>query len=191
MRKAIKYILLFDGAIMFASAMLMPIYAVYVEGIGGDLLTASSAWTIFMLVTGIVILFIGRIEDKINLPKISVAVGYLIIGLGTLGYLLVKTPTLLFVVQAVIGLGTAIAAPATASIYSKNVDKRKEATQWGNWEGLYYIVTALGAFIGGLIANYYGFNALFTVMSIICLLSAILFLFVPRRYLRPELSIKS
>ncbi len=190
MKKAIRLILVFDGAVMFASAMLVPIYAVYVEGIGGDLLTASSAWTIFMLVTGVVLLGIGRLEDKLDRPKIFSAIGYLIIGIGTLGYLLVKSPSILFVVQAVIGLGTAIAAPATTAIYSMNVDEKKRATQWGDWEGIYYIVTAVGAFLGGLIANRYGFDALFITMSSICLLSACVFFILPRKYFRSELYMK-
>ncbi|PIP24842.1 MAG: hypothetical protein COX34_02005 [Candidatus Nealsonbacteria bacterium CG23_combo_of_CG06-09_8_20_14_all_36_12] len=60
---ALKILLLTDGLFLLAAAMLGPIYAIFVEEIGGDILTAGTSFAIFALVMGTLILIIGRIED--------------------------------------------------------------------------------------------------------------------------------
>lgn len=48
MKKQIKILLFTDGLVLVAAAMLAPIYAIFVEKIGGDLLDASLAGAIYI-----------------------------------------------------------------------------------------------------------------------------------------------
>jgi len=67
---------------LIAAATLAPIYALYVEKIGGDLLDASIAAGIFALAAGITTLISGKYADHLRHSEEVIIVGYLLIGLG-------------------------------------------------------------------------------------------------------------
>ena len=77
----------------------------------------------------------------------------------------------LFFVQIIFGIAEAIIVPAFDSLYSKNLDKGKAASEWGLWEGMRATVVGVAAIIGGFVAQTYGFAALFRVMAIISFFS--------------------
>ena len=58
--KAIRILLTTNSFILIASAMLAPIYALFVEEIGSDLLDASYAFAVFAFVAGITTLISGK-----------------------------------------------------------------------------------------------------------------------------------
>ena len=64
MKRILKLLLLADGWVSLALGMLGPIYALFVQDIGGDLLDASTAYFIFMITTGLAIFLISKWEDK-------------------------------------------------------------------------------------------------------------------------------
>lgn len=181
--KPIRILLWTNSFILVAGAMLGPIYALFVEKIGGDLLDASYAFGAFALAAGITTLISGKYSDKHKEPELIVVLGYLIIGLGYIGFLLVDNIWSLFVVQIIIGLGGAIYAPAFDAIYSQHLDGHKTGREWGAWEAINYFSSAIGAVSGGLIAALLGFNFLFIAMAILCFASAAYIYFLPRKVL--------
>ncbi len=161
-----------NGLILIAGAMLGPIYALFVEKVGGDLMDASIAGGIFALMAGLTSLISGKYSDKIKENELIVVLGYSIIGIGFLLYYWVTSVIFLFIVQAIIGLGEAVYSPAFDAVYSKHLDGRKSGTQWGAWESINYFTTAIGAFAGGALVTYFGFQTLFIIMAILCFSSA-------------------
>ena len=69
MHKQNKLFLTMYLSFIFAAQMLSPLYAIYVVKIGGDILAAGSALSIFMLISGFGILLMGKIEDKFKLSR--------------------------------------------------------------------------------------------------------------------------
>ncbi len=183
MNKAIKILLSTNGLVLLSAAMIGPIYAVYSEEIGGDLLTASTSWAVFCLTAGIAVFLIGKFVDGVREQELAMMFGYFIISLGFLGYLFVKTPIALFIVQIIIGLGEALYAPAFDATYSKHLVTKKAASLWGTWEAMNYFAMAIGAFFGGLIVNFFGFPILFILMFILTFSSAVFIYFLPRKVL--------
>jgi len=171
--KALRMLLSTNAMILMAGAMLGPIYALFVEKVGGDLMDASIAGGIFALVAGIVTLISGKYSDGMKENELIIVLGYLIMGIGFLFYLWANSVIFLFVIQAIIGLGEAIYAPAFNAIYSKHLDRYRAGTQWGVWESINYFTTAIGAVIGGAFVTAFGFPALFVVMAIFCFVSAL------------------
>lgn len=178
-------ILLFASSLsMLAGGLFSPIYAIFVEQIGGDILTAGTAYFVFSIVAGVLIFFISRWEDHLKHLERFVVAGYIIGALGYLGLLFVKTPAHLFAVQIIFGLGEAVNIPAYDGLYSKLLEKGKYASEWGIWETMAYTVTAIAALIGGIIGELYGFKALFTIMfflSIACTIVSTALLIKGRR----------
>ena len=182
-KKALRILLITDGLVLISGAMLGPIYAIYVDIVGVDLMDASIAGGIFALVAGFTVFVSGKFSDHVNEPKYIVSLGYTIIGFGFLLYILVNSVWFLFIVQAIIGFGEAIYTPAFDALYSKHLDKNEEATEWGGWEAMRYFTASGGAVIGGLVAMNFGFSPLFVIMCLLCFISAIYIFFLPKRTL--------
>lgn len=181
--KALRILLLTDGLILLATAMLGPIYALFVDEIGGDLLNASFAGGTFALAAGITVLASGRLSDKIKRDDLVVVTGYVIIGTGFLFYTLVSSIWWLLLVQALIGFGEAIYAPAYDALYSRHLDRHKTGTEWGAWEAMKYFATAIGAITGGLLVTKFGFDFLFITMAMFCFISAAYIYNLPKKTL--------
>lgn len=85
--RSLRILLATNAIILFAGAMLGPIYALFVEDIGGSLLDASIAGGMFALAAGITTLVSGRYADKIKENEFVVVAGYLIMALGFYFYI--------------------------------------------------------------------------------------------------------
>ena len=167
--RALKILLSTNAIILMSVAMIGPIYALYVEKVGGDLMEASLAGGIFALTAGITTLFSGKISDKIKESELIVVIGYFIMGIGFMLYTVVDSMIFLYVVQVIIGLGEAIYSPAFDSVYSKHLDSKQSGTQWGAWESMNYFTIAAGAVVGGFLVSLFDFKILFVVMALMCL----------------------
>ena len=90
MHKQLRLFLMANSFFAFAAGMLGPIYALFVKQIGGDVLAASGAWATFMIVSGLGIFLMGKIQDKIKREKPVIIIGYSLQSLGFLGYFFVS-----------------------------------------------------------------------------------------------------
>jgi len=165
MKKGLKILLTAEALINLSGGFFGPIYAIFVQQIGGNILDAGGAYSIYLLAAGILVFLISRWEDHIKHKENLVIAGYGLTCLGFIGYLFVQNPIHLFIVQAILGLALAVNAPAYDALYSKFLDKGKFASEWGLHETQYYLVTAIGALIGAFIADIYGFRRLFMTMA--------------------------
>lgn len=165
-----KLFLIILSFFVFGEGMLGPIYAIFVNNIGGDVLAAGTAWSIFLFVSGIGIFLMGRIQDRYKSDKNFILLGYSLTSLGFLGYYFVSSVIQLFLVQAVLGVATMIVVPARDSFYTRYLEKRNFASQWAAWEGIWHIVTGAAALAGALIAKMFGFKVLFLSMFALSLI---------------------
>jgi len=183
LNKPLRILLVTNSMILFSTAMLGPIYALFVEKVGGSLLDAGFAGGVFALAAGITVIFSGRYSDKIKQSELVVVFGYIIIGSGYLLYTQVNSIWMLLLVQVLVGFGEAIYSPAFDSIYSQHLSLTKAARQWGAWEATNYFSIAIGAVFGGFIATVFGFKILFFIMATLCFASAVYIIRLPRKTL--------
>ena len=164
MHKQLKLALTANSFFLLAAGMLGPIYALFVKDIGGDILAAGSSWATFMIVSGLGIFIMGKIQDKIKKDKPVIIIGYALQSMGFLGYFFVADIFQLFVVQILLGISMVIHLPAYDSFYTKYLEKGKFASQWAVWESVYYTTTGIAALIGAFLVKMFGFKTLFLVM---------------------------
>jgi len=181
--RALRILLVTNAMILLSGAMLGPIYALFVDKIGGDLLDASFAGGLFALTAGITSLLSGKYSDKIKENELIIVAGYLIIAIGFFLYIFVSSVYQLLLIQVLIGFGEAIYSPAFDAQYSKHLDGHKSGKQWGAWESMNYFTAAFGAVVGGFVVTIFGFDVMFLAMAIISLLSALYIYYLPRRVL--------
>jgi MFS family permease len=167
-------ILLYGGNIWyFGEGMLGPLFAIFTERVGGDVLDVSLAWATYLIVAGLLYIVVGNLTDKFNNKERVMVVGYAINALFTFGYLLVSAPWHLFIVQAGLGLAMAMATPTWYALYAKHENKKRGGLQWGLAGGMAHIMTGLAIIVGGLIVNYISFTALFVTMGSIQVVATI------------------
>ena len=181
--RPLKILLATNGLYYLSGSMLGPIYALFVEDVGGSLLDASYAFAVFAIAAGITAFISGKYTDKVKDPELIIVAGYLAVALGYFSYMLVGSIWHLFGAQILIGLGGALYSPAFDALYSEKTEKGKTGREWGAWEVMYYAVTAAGALIGGFVATYFGFDVLFAIMGTLTFASALYIYFLPRKAL--------
>lgn len=183
MKRGLKILILASALFLLAGGMFGPIYAIFVEEIGGDILTAGSAYAVFSIACGVLLFFISRWEDHVKHQEKLIVIGYFLSCIGFLGYLFISEPWHLFIVQIIFGIGHAINIPAYDGLYSKLLDKGKFASEWGLWETMAYIVGGVAALVGGYLANLYGFKFIFVIMFILSIIGLIVSLFLLKGFI--------
>lgn len=163
--------------------MLGPIFALFVEGVGGSLLDASAAGAAFALAAALTTLVAGRYTDKFRKGREVLILGYTLMGVGFICFVFVHSIVALLAVQVLIGFAEALYAPAFDALYSEHITARKVGREWGAWEAMSYFVHGFGAIAGGAVVVWLGFDWLFLLMSGMCFGVALYLLHLPRTVL--------
>ncbi|VVB75408.1 Multidrug resistance protein MdtG [uncultured archaeon] len=178
MNKIIDLLIISSFFYGLAAGLLGPIYAIYVQQIGGDILTAGYSYALFTIICGVFILLLGIWENRAKHEEKIIFASRLLAVIGFIGYLFVSTPTDLFLVQIILGISMALIVPAFDSFYSKHLDKHCETEEWGAWEGFYQISLGISAAAGAIIADFFGFKTLIWLMIIFAVFSLIVVCFM-------------
>ncbi len=149
----------------FAAGMLGPLFAVFAQKIGGDILELSSAWATYLIVSGILIIIIGRLSDSFARKEIIMIAGYALNAACTFGYLFVSTPLHLFLVEAGLGIASALAWPTWDALYAKYENKDHDGYTWGLAAGGEFLMSGIALIVGGAIVAHFSFKTLFIVMG--------------------------
>ncbi|HSX16874.1 MAG TPA: MFS transporter [Patescibacteria group bacterium] len=180
---ALKVLLISDAMVLIAVAMLTPIYAAFVGGVGGDLLDAGLTASALAFGSAIAALFAGKYADGLRTKKSLLVFSHAVVGVGFLLFITVHSVWYLAAIQAAIGLVRALADPAFDALYSTHLDKSEEASEWGTWEAMAYSAGGVGAIVGGVIVHYGSFRTLFVAMAVLCFASSLYVMRVPKRVL--------
>lgn len=167
--------ILLNGANIWylGEGMLGPLFAVLTERVGGDILDISWAWATYLIFAGVLYIVVGKMTDKYDNAEKTMVFGYALNALLTFGYLFVSTPWHLIVVQAGLGIASAMATPTWDALYAKHEDRKHGGFQWGLAGGESQIITGIAILIGGYIVSFVSFNALFVIMGIIQVIATI------------------
>jgi len=156
----------------FADGMLGPLLAVFTARVGGDILDVSWAWSIYLIVTGVAVIFVGKYSDKHD-KAFLLTLGYALTTIFTFSYLFVENPIHLFIVQAGLGLALALSNPTWSALYDQYSNDKQNGYLWGRADGQMKIATGLAILIGGFVVNNYSFEVLFIMMGCMQLVTTV------------------
>jgi MFS family permease len=157
----------------FGEGMLGPLYAIFSEKIGGDVLDLTWAWSAYLVCTGFCYILVGKLFNRRGYKVQMMVLGYTLNALLTFGYLFVETPFQLFWIQVGLGIAEAIGTPLWDSLYASSLHREHETYAWGLSSGQSQIVSGLAFALGGLLTYYYSFDVLFIAMGTIQILAAV------------------
>ncbi len=161
----------------FAEGIIAPIYAIFVQRIGGDILEATAAVATFLIVSGVATIAIHRSKWSQRHRKMLLVVGWLVWVLGIGVYLIISDLVTLFLAQVLIALGNATANPAFDAELDDHTDEKIKSYEWGLFEALQDILAGIAAIAGGLVVTFFGFDTLIYCMIVAATFSFLLILY--------------
>lgn len=173
MNKKAKNLLLGGNLWYLAEGMLGPLFAVFTERVGGDILDISIAWAVYLVVSGVLNILVGYIADKSRSAERLMVVGYFLNAAFTFAYLFVDNQPKLLIVQIGLAIASALATPTWDSLYAQHENPKKKGLLWGLARGGANMVTGAAILIGGYIVVHYSFTVLFLAMGTIQTIAAI------------------
>ncbi len=156
----------------FGDGLLGPLFAVFAQKVGGNVLDIAWAWGVYLIIMGVGIIIVGHISDRVSKLNLLM-LGYILSTLCTFAYLLVDSAQMLFIVQGGLGIATALANPTYFALLSKYSSGDRDGTMWGWADGRDKIAIGLAVFSGGVIVSHYGFSVLFVTMGILQIAAAL------------------
>jgi len=187
MNKAESILLWSANIWLFGDGLLGPLFAVFTQQIGGNILDITYAYAAYLIVTGVGVFFIGKISDRYN-KTLFVSAGYGVSAIFTFGYLLVNTPLALLLVQVGLGIGLALSQATWHALYSVYESEESAGYIWGAADGWRFVLQGAALLVGGWIVSFYTFTALFVIMGTIQLIASVYQLTLYRKQLSNSLT---
>ncbi len=162
-----QLLLLASAFWFFGEGLLGPLFAVYAEKVGGDLLDITAAWALFLIVSGVLYIVFGKLFRNSNRKREIMVVGYALNTIFTFCYLLVQNSHQLMLLQVGLAIAEAISSPLWDALFAKEMEKTDDVFFWSIAGGHTHLVSGIAIAVGGAVAYYISFNALFIIMGCI------------------------
>lgn len=189
--KVIRIMVLSDLFLYSGWGLITPILAIYIVGNiqGGDAKIAGIAIGIYWITKSIIQIPLAYYLDKIHGEYddyYCLLAGIFISSLTPIGFVFSTMPWHIYLLEAVHGLGMAMVFPSWAGIFTRHIEKKREAICWGLDSSLVNIGTGVGGIIGGILAVSFGFTSLFIAVSLLGIVSFFALLFIRKTILPTE-----
>lgn len=183
--KIVKYLIFADIAFWTGWGLVTPVFSIFiVDKIqGGSILVVGIATFIYWLFRSLSVLPSGKILDKYIGEKddyLFLVAGNFIATMVIFGYTLAIYPWHIYVLQAFYGFGMAISLVGWKAIFSRNIDKGKEASEWALDDTLLSLGTALAGIVCGILVTEVGYVNTFLIAGVLGVISVILLLCLRR-----------
>ncbi len=179
--KIVKYLILADIAFWTGWGLVTPVFAIFVvEKIqGGTALVVGIATAIYWLFRSLLVFPSGKILDKYIGERddyLFLVAGDFIAALVLFGYMFAIFPWHIYLLQVFYGIGMALSLAGWRAIFTRNIDKGKEASEWALDDTLLSFGTAAAGIISGLLVTKLGYTITFAIAGTLGILSVILLL---------------
>lgn len=169
----IKFLTFSDILIITGWGLINPIFAIFVtrqiKGGGLELIGLASA--IYYILRSVLQIPFARYIDKKKGEIddfVIMATGSFLIAMVPFCYIFATTNIHIILLQALYGLGSAMALPGWLAIFTRHIDRNKEAEEWAFYNAMVGLGAALAGALGGFLAETFGFRFLFLLVGIIC-----------------------
>jgi len=179
--KIIKYLILTDIAFWTGWGMITPVFAIFIVDriIGGTALTVGIAIAIYYFLRASLVFPFASILDKYSGDKddyLFLVAGNFISALVPFGYVFAVFPWHIYLLQVFYGIGIAMSLVGWRAIFTRNITKGKEASQWAVDDAALCFGTAVAGVVTGLIITQWGYVVAFSVAGSFAMISVVILL---------------
>lgn len=177
--KIIRTLIQADVVFLSAFGLITPIFAVFItEQIrGGDVKVVGFAAAIYWILKSLLQIPISRFLDKTKGEKDDfyfLVFGFLIAAIVPFGYIFSFLPLHIYILEAIYSIGMAMAYPSWCAIFTRHIDKGKEAFAWAADSTIIGIGVGITGAVGGILVSKFGFNLVFVIVGFLALIGALL-----------------
>jgi MFS family permease len=160
----------------FGDGLFGPLFAVFAQKIGGNILDLTWAWAVYLAASGVFTILMGKFSDKYSKEKLMI-LGYGLTAVMSFSYILASKPWHLMLIQIGLGLALAISNPTWFALYSKHASKTEnDGFMWGLSDGTSRLCIAVAIILGGYLVEQFSFTILFVLMGTVQLASTVMLL---------------
>lgn len=179
--KIVKNLIVTDIAFWTGWGLITPIFAIFVVDRieGGNALIVGIATAVYWLIRSLLVFPFGVMLDKYKGERddyLFLVAGNLIVALSLFGYVFATLPWHVYLFQAFCGLGVAMSLGGWRSIFTKHIDKGREATEWCLDDTMLSLGTAAAGVLAGFMVVEWGYTATFISAGVLGLLSVLILL---------------
>jgi len=180
--KIVKYLVLSDLVFWAGWGLITPVFAIFiVDRIqGGTAFVVGIASAIYWILKSILRIPIGMFLDKTIGERDDywfLTVGLFMAAFVPFGYAIATLPWHIYMLQVFYAIGMAMSLSGWTAIFTRHIDKGKEATEWGIDATSVGLEAGISAAIGGWAVTQFGFALVLIAVGILGLIGAsILFL---------------
>jgi MFS family permease len=176
-------ILIFSYAVLAGAwSLSSPIYSIFIlEGVNDNPSEAAKivgfSYLVYWMVKSILQIPISNYLDNNHGEKDDfyfLILGVLITSLSPFGFAFSSAAWHIYLFQAVHAIGFAMIIPARSAIFTRHIDKGKEAYEWAMNSTCLGITSGITNAFGGIIAANYGFKTVFFLAGSFMMLSSLL-----------------
>lgn len=189
--KVIRVLIISDFFLMAAWGLITPVLAIFILNKiqGGDVSVAGIAIGIYWFLKALIQIPLGKYLDKTTGEKDDyyfVIFGTALTSLVPLGFIFATLTWHIYALQAIHAVGMAMVIPAWGGIFTRHIDKGKEAMTWGMESSSLSMGTGIASIIGGFIAKFYGFLPIFIGVSVLGMIATFLLLLIAKDLIPKE-----
>ena len=181
LNKIIKYLILSDLAFWTGWGLVTPVFSIFVTEkiIGGSAFVVGIATAIYWITKSVLQYPAGLFLDHHKGDRddyIFLLTGFLIASVIPLGYICAKYPWQIYLMDFFYGIGMAMAVAGWRAIFTRSIDKGREATEWSLDDAVLGIGTGISGFVTGFFVFKFGFAPSFVFASMLGMVSVVFLL---------------
>ena len=185
--KVIKVLSLSDIALLTGLGFFTPIFAIFIAqkitlGDAGEAArVAGFAMAIYWGLKSCLQIPFGSYLDKEQGEKDDlyfVVIGNILATISVFGYIFSSAAWHIYLLSALYSLGMAMNIPGWTAMFTRHIDKGKEAFEWATRSTAIGIGAGIAGALGGIITEQFGFNVLFVLSGVFVLLSSLVLFFI-------------
>jgi MFS family permease len=182
--RIVKYFVLCDLALLAGWGLIEPVFSIFIiqRVVGATLITVGGSAAIYWLLKSILQLPLANYLDRTPGEKDdfnALILGLFIASFSATLFASVTQIWQLYVVQIFHAVGFALYASAWPAIFSRHLDKDRVSFDWALDSTAAGISAGVSGFLGGVIASWLGFNAVFILAGLFSALSAVILILAP------------
>jgi len=187
LNKIIRTLIISEFFLNSGWGMVSPVFAIFivkniaVANPSGAVKVAGFAALFFWMTKSILQIPIGRYLDKNHGEKDDfwfMIIGTFMMAFVPLGYLISSQPWHIYALQMFYGMAAAMVLPSFAAIFTRHINKGKEAFTWSTYSTFLGFAMGISGGIGGIMGSFFGFNVVFIFVSAFTMLAVLLLLII-------------
>lgn len=194
----IKILTFSDVLIVSGWGLTNPLFAVFLtqQIKGGNLELVGLSTAVYCILRSALQIPFARLIDSIK-GEIDdfalMATGSVIMSLVPFLYFFATTNVHVLLLQALLGVSSAMVSPGWLAIFTRHIDKNIEAEEWGLYNAVVGLGGALTGALSGFMAERVGFRPMFLIVGIVSVFgtSFLYFVYQDLRYAERKLKAKS